>query len=342
MKLIAHIGTTKTGTKTIQNFLHQNRAILKENGIYYSKSLGTINQKKTSIYCTDFFKTRDLCRSFKITTEAQNEEFKKNIFDDFQKEMDSLADIHTVVVSNEHLHSRVSTEDNLLKLDQLFGKRFDHVEILCYLRPQLDQVISLYSTFLKQKYKAGIDKFIEDMINKDHFYFDFEKSMRLWSKHYGIDNLNVRLFDKTKKLEHGILSDFCEQLDLELNNGKFKFPSRQNVSVNLTGQAILRLRNSILKSTESLSPGFIFKFNNLIEKEFPGLGAVPTPELSKQFHQKYRASTEWVRKTWYPDEQEILVPNWEKFEKQVNQVEDPEISLPLVKFLMEELNHSTQ
>ena len=71
MKAVIHIGTEKTGTTTLQEFLHLNRANLKNQGIAYLQSPGERNNRKLATYCMNHNNVDDHIEDLGIISESK-------------------------------------------------------------------------------------------------------------------------------------------------------------------------------------------------------------------------------------------------------------------------------
>ena len=58
------------------------------------------------------------------------------------------ANVHAVIFSNEHCHSRLTSAEHISKLHTLLKKYFETVTVVAYLRRQDVMACSSYSTYL--------------------------------------------------------------------------------------------------------------------------------------------------------------------------------------------------
>ena len=72
MKAIIHIGTEKTGTTTIQEFLHLNRSKLANQGVAYLQSPGLRNNRKLVTYCMKNNKVDNHVKNLAILSDAKS------------------------------------------------------------------------------------------------------------------------------------------------------------------------------------------------------------------------------------------------------------------------------
>jgi len=87
MKLVLHIGTEKTATSTLQEFLYQNRNILAGNGIALSDNLGVPNNQKLAAYCMPPDMIDGYFKDKKIHNAQQKDLFYSTFYSDFDEEV---------------------------------------------------------------------------------------------------------------------------------------------------------------------------------------------------------------------------------------------------------------
>jgi hypothetical protein len=312
MKLLLHIGTTKTGTTSCQRFLDRNDLVLEELGIHVMRTLGRPNHRAAAVLATAIDATPDLHTLEGLRSEDEKREYESNITALLEEELRaSAADV--AVISNEHLHSRVHDAAAFDRLRHLITDHFDSFSVLCYLRPSLDHALSLYSTLVTKRTTMSVDEFFARRISNPDHYFDFEKFLRPWVQFAGSRSaVDVRLFDDFAKDEYGILLDFTRRLGVDLRDSRFDVPSRANQSISAAGQQLLLVRNRIPQTVRARYPRVERAFNAWIRSEFKGPGAVPALEIAERFHDTFAPSTDYVRRTFFPNREEILEPNWAK------------------------------
>lgn len=132
MKLILHIGTAKTGTTTLQHWFASNRESLQRQGIYYPNSLGKVNHRKLSIFAMNANKPDDSFHQNQIFSVADHQIFKSNLTQDFEQEYVENLEINTWVISNEHLHSRLTKIEMINQVKQFISDKFEEIEVLVH------------------------------------------------------------------------------------------------------------------------------------------------------------------------------------------------------------------
>ncbi len=73
-----HIGTTKTGSTSIQKFLTHNRTVLARNSVLYPEALGPINHNAIPVYLQGKLTNSQLQAKYKIKTTTDYEAFVKD------------------------------------------------------------------------------------------------------------------------------------------------------------------------------------------------------------------------------------------------------------------------
>jgi hypothetical protein len=169
MKLILHIGTAKTGTTTLQHWFASNRESLRAQGIYYPQSLGKVNHRKLSVFAMNRVNSDRYSHKNEISSVEDYQIFKSNLTRDFEQEYAENSEINTWVISNEHLHSRLTKIEMINQVKQFLSDKFEEIEVLVHLRPQVDLAVSLASTATRAGNIVNYSCFSQQ-IKSDHYY----------------------------------------------------------------------------------------------------------------------------------------------------------------------------
>src|SRR5262249_10525719 len=139
MKLILHIGTEKTGTTTTQGWLSDNREALAQQGVFYSKVLGTGCHVKLHLWCLTPGLHDESFQRIKITSDADRRAFRARLPDEFAAEVSEAknAGCHTFLISNELCHSRLTIRKEVDRVREFLEPHFDEIQLICALRPQI-------------------------------------------------------------------------------------------------------------------------------------------------------------------------------------------------------------
>jgi hypothetical protein len=228
-----HIGTEKTGTKSIQSLLSSNRGVLSRLGFLYPTSPGQLNHICLAILAGAPEHTPDLALEFGLVDGEARSRYSDAFQQEFANEV-SECNATTLILSNEHLSSRLRSKDEIVRIRELLFKYSESVKVVVYLRPQDDMLLSSYSTSVKS---GSVDKFgLPRGAARD--YMDYDKILDPWSEVLGAQNVLVRIFQKSRLIQGDVLTDFCSTLGIQLS--ELSFPDKKNRS--LDGKSLLFLR----------------------------------------------------------------------------------------------------
>nr|MBA3326009.1 hypothetical protein [Paracoccaceae bacterium] len=145
-RAILQIGTEKTGTTTLQQFLALNRDILAQRGYRYPRFCGERNHTGLAAYALDPAKTDTIREPFGARSAAEVPAMRTRMQRAAQAE---LGDAATAIFCSEHCHSRLTSPSEVATLRAFLAEFFDDVQVCVYLRRQDHVALSLYSTSLK-------------------------------------------------------------------------------------------------------------------------------------------------------------------------------------------------
>ena len=210
--LFIHIGTEKTGTTSIQDTLYQNYDILKLKNILYPRAFKMQNHVG---FCVSFQNKKSELNA--VVQSGTDEEslalYRQQLFNDLNEEID-ISGVSRVIISNEHLHSRIMNENELEAIKNWADENFDEVTIICYIRKQVDLALSHYSTQIKS---GGVsDTILPDLSNGIPYYYDYKRILSLWSKYF--PKIICREFSKNTLLNGNVVEDFLSLFDVQIND----------------------------------------------------------------------------------------------------------------------------
>jgi hypothetical protein len=212
VRLVLHIGTPKSGTTSLQEFLQRNRETLATLGVYYAapKRTVTANAIGNALNRGDNARVRAF-----FETHARRA---------------GKAGAHTVVVSAERLYGlwhRGQRDEEAFEhqrmrvcaLQELLPAAFEKTEITCYFRRPDRFLESFYNQKVKsQTYSEDFQEFVVSM--KPAVLY--ARNMQLWADVFGKENCLPRVYD-------AVVSDFCETaLGLNAAKSAFEAGSRSN------------------------------------------------------------------------------------------------------------------
>jgi|JFJP01.1.fsa_nt_gi hypothetical protein len=225
-KLFIHIGLHKTGTSSIQRFLHINReSILLKDKIYYLP----VPQDDIAPWQHRFLN--------KLMVENESEfynYFEKNI---------NVAD--NFIISSECFVENDIYREKLITLSRFF----DEMYVVVFLRRQDCWLESLYKQVVMYDHRIdfSFEKWIEIMLNGKYLYFDcnYLNTLNLWAGYFGKRNIIVIPYEDHVPGSNSV-KVFCKKIGI--NIGKtYKAEIYENKSVNNRELLeIVRLTNKLL------------------------------------------------------------------------------------------------
>jgi hypothetical protein len=245
MKCILHIGTEKTATTTLQDWLYDNQAELSKVGIYLSDNLNKTNNRLVPAYFQGHLD--DWAKRNGISSEVEKTQYFEGFIERLKIEIQTAKKTHNYfVITSEHLHSRVRKKDEIEQLYIFLSSMFDEVEVVCYFRDQFDVAVSLYSTALRKNRTASVESYVET-VSSDNYYYNYLKIADNWAGVFGKTNCNFRIYDRSKFIGNDIRLDFLSVIDGGVDAAKLNMDrvvSNESLSL-LQGAAFRAINRNI-------------------------------------------------------------------------------------------------
>lgn len=308
MKCILHIGTEKTGTTSLQEFLHLNRRILAGHGYLYTKSAGLRNNISLPIAVYNADRRDDLTQLREIHDDKELIAYQTTTINALRAELKHVKAIHTVVFSSEHIQSRLRTDDELSRLKNILnGLGFDQISIVVYLRAPAETVNSLYSTAIKSGWTIANPPEPDNEYSRN--ICDHRNTLMRFRSIFGLEALVPRIYSKADLVNGSIIDDFAEVIGFPFSNDEYEIPRPKNENMTVIGLEILRRINQEIPvfgddQRPNLLRGNILAFVLEHLKDGDRYG-MPT-ELRRQYEEAFRESNEWVRSEYFPNRQVLF------------------------------------
>lgn len=243
MKCILHIGTEKTGTTAIQEWMHVNRSIFLRQGVFISEFLGVPDHRIFSAFFQNEFD--DWTRRNNLRTSEDKAFFFRDFLDGLRAEIQKARQsANTFLISSEHLHSRLRSSEEIFEVHKFLASEFDSVDIVCYFRDQYDTARSLYSTHLRVDGTVSFEEFLNGVKPENYYYNHFEIAEK-WSSAFGRESCQFRRYNASELFQADVRKDFLKTVVPESNLGDFDWAlHRSNESLSFLQAAIFRVINS--------------------------------------------------------------------------------------------------
>lgn len=317
MTAYVHIGTEKTGTTSIQEFLYINKIIIQKQNYFFAQSIGIKNHWDLAFLGYSLNKKDSYILNNSLWNFQAIKQHKKNIF---SKIKDEVKFNHKIIFSSELLQSRLTRKREIVKLYTFFKKiGFTNIKVICYIRDANEMLRSLLSEAIKweeidsfelkeekEEYKLGYKK------NLFHFHHicNHKQTLQWWGEVFGKENLIVRLFDKNEFYQGDLLKDFIHSIGLEWDD-EFIIPPKQNESLDLLGIDLLRRINKFLplfcNNARNIFRGDLHHFavKHFTSKD-SHLKFQPPKEVVQSYIDYFEESNEWVRKEFFPHKERLF------------------------------------
>ena len=298
MKAFLHIGTEKTGTTTIQNFLAKNRKYLLEDGYLYPSSPGKTNHIKLAIFAMKSSEIGYIHKLFGLTTPEQVTKFQSQFKKKFTQEL-SLANFQTVILSSEHCSSQLIRKEDIEKLKTFLDDFFEETKIIIYVRRQDKYLASLYSTGIICGRTKPLNLPSKDTLERRYDYYNIIKK---WESVFKKNKIIVKVFEREQMLEGNLLKDFTNTLDIKLDDRYKLFPNL-NQSLDIYSLEYIRIINLCFKPFINDDTNFNRYRKRIVESLLPylqkysnGNKIVISETIAKNFMSNFSDSNKQVAK----------------------------------------------
>lgn len=293
--LYLHIGTEKTGTTAIQDWLYCNKKNLKKENLYVPYTFGKKNHSLLASIFSDI-NWNDLS----IMNSLPESEKKRNQYFHYlkQKFRDEIAriDQSNVLVSSEFLQSRLRTPSEISKLSKFLYSIFKEIHIILYVRKPILCATSLYSQSIRSgqfhDFPAPHEKYFNNVM-------DHKSTYNRWNQFFS--KIILRLYDKKKLLKQNLFLDF--QSAINLSYAKLDAPKDYNNNTSLNSlQLYLHLAyNKQVKNRHLIKTSNIRKIIPNITKNIPTKGLIPSIYTQVSYADFYKKSDDWLHTNFFKE-----------------------------------------
>ena len=293
MHAIIHIGTVKTGTSSIQSFLYDNRALLREQGVLYPQCLcdpDLVHRRRLADH-----NKLGLHLIFGWPGEVEAE---------LREEL-AAAGCPRLLISAEILSEYMKTTQQVQALRAfLTALGCTQFTIAVWLR----ESGALFASLCSQWLKNGAPEYAHLMTPHSGAHLrsvlDSRALLQRWEEVFGREALTVRLFEPECFVQGDLLCDAAAAFGLQWDE-RFALPPRINESLNLPEMEVLRVI-SRLQSGPAYVPdtpkGLLFEVlhRHLGVLDAPGMRFVPPQAVTAAWREWAAEGNEWVRREFFP------------------------------------------
>jgi hypothetical protein len=306
-EIIIHIGTEKTGTTAIQEFLRDNRRRLAKRGLLYPKSLGRAFGSQVELLGVAHKSPwrHDFGKVLGIGCAADQHQFEQNLIDVMRRELAHRGRVNRILFSSEHFHSRPLEIERIRYLKDFLSPFTRRFRIIVYFRRQDEVGFSYQSTRLKSLVDVGrLD--LRLLLVAPPGYYDYAMLYENWASVFGDEAIIPSLYQEAIETRGGLIQHFLHSC--EVPSERLSIVSRKlNRSLDLKGFHFLRALNQLYP----LVPGdrsdkTRIALNKEIERLFPGNYRPIDREQIIDWYKPYARVNERLRRVAFPNRAEEL------------------------------------
>lgn len=289
-----HIGTEKTGTTTIQNFMARNRNALLSQGYLYPVAPGTDNHRGLTAFGLDDRKIDNVRIACGITNTEQVQPYRQKLRAALDEEI-RASTATKIVFSNEHLSSRLVGRLELLRIKEICDQVAPLTKVVVYLRNQVDFLASWYGTFVE----SGTTREFPYPLGKHMTrQLDYAALLASWRDVFGLQNMIVRRYEREDFPGGDVLEDFATQIGADIAD--FQRVEQLNESLDATSIAFLREFNRYVPRFQDngLNP-LRGRVTGILQKNKQGERLAIPHKIAEEIEEKFRASNESVSSEYF-------------------------------------------
>lgn len=242
--LYLHIGTSKTGTTTIQTYCGINREQLKSKGVLfpimpYHYDRITKNRNGHFLYAMIY------------ENGVRNKEKEKQVLkQELDYIVDCFKDYDNVLLSEESIWWATATRrKGLWKYLQEHSQQNNYqVKIIVYLRRQDQFMMSRYNQIIKTDTGGGTQRFYEyfkDMNGKYKCVMNYRQRLDYMAKFFPKENIVVKRFDRSYFYNGDLNADFLHILGAEIDDTFAELPKDENLGISVQSGELKRVLNRL-------------------------------------------------------------------------------------------------
>lgn len=258
--LYLHIGTSKAGSTTIQEFLQQTDTVAF--GLGQLRTFGLGNARWLAAAADTRNARKYWIESRKHMSAAEFEANRTELWTDLAKEL-AQTDCADFVASSEYLYRHYFNEpDALVALHDQLMTHFGDVRVILYLRDQRSYLRSLYTQTVLGAERSSKDfaTFVRTCKTAQALW-NYRAGVTLWRKVFGAERMTVIPFSQQNFHGHDLIQDFLFRISPQLAGQHVPQHASEarNVSPGYATTRAIRLLNSMRIDPQSLPARLFLK-----------------------------------------------------------------------------------
>lgn len=309
--LYIHIGTSKTGTTTIQTYCGINREQLKSKGVLfpimpYHYDRITKNRNGHFLYANIYENG--------VRNKEKEEQVLKQELDYI---VDCFKDYDNVLLSEESIWWATATRrKSLWKYLQEHSQQNNYqVKIIVYLRRQDQFMMSRYNQILKTDTGGGTQRFYEyfkDMNGKYKCVMNYRQRLDYMAKFFPKENIVVKRFDRSYFYNGELNADFLHILGVEIDDTFAELPKDENLGISVQSGELKRVLNRLGTMTFAENQKLLQMLNECEELLPKREVSIMTTEHIEKFMKKFIDDNESIAVDYIGDGKPMFDYNYKQ------------------------------
>ncbi|SEO24036.1 hypothetical protein SAMN04488103_11624 [Gemmobacter aquatilis] len=240
MKLALHIGTPKTGTTSLQRWFSQNREALQAQGLRYAQAPGQENHRKLATYARDTDKPDESFAQNGIHSAEDHAAFRSRLAEEIAAEVAAQGGARVMLMSNEHIFSKINTAQMAARLRDLLAPLFDGITVYLHLRPQIDLMMSNASQLARIGRQMSRAEITRPGVGPNNYFYGYNRFLQGWESVFGAENIRLVPFRREPDMTDYLIRN------LGIDSSQLPPPGRENTALDWRAIALANVVNRAL------------------------------------------------------------------------------------------------
>jgi hypothetical protein len=259
------------------------------------------------IYASEFLAGDDYFTRNGVSTEEEQDEFRRNLEDSFASEVKHNP-ASTVLISNEHLYSRLHTDKMVRRAKDLLTRVSDNITVVVHVRPQIDFLVSNASQTARMGHVIDSKWFTRKAVGPRNRLYNLSSTVAIWEDVFGPENLRTVPFRRTPDMTEYFIDT------LGLKQDSFGATLRANEAL---GWRALAVSNALIEHGiyKRLGPA---RFKKLLER-LPKTERVQVGlDIAREVQERFAAENADLTSRRPELEPADMEPDWKKYDVEPN------------------------
>ncbi|MEM0898848.1 MAG: hypothetical protein AAGI92_02730 [Pseudomonadota bacterium] len=295
-RCVLHIGTEKTGTSAIQQFLNRNRdAFVKEGVLYPNLGGGGSQWELMAIAHPDPWNDNGLAGQLGIVNAEKAAHFEDKLREELDLQFRSAEDCDTLIVSSEHFHSRLQEQASIARLKMFLDQWVEEYQIVVFFRRQDRVAISFNSTVVKSG-AVNLAIRLPTKLGAIPRYYRYDLIFSEWVSVFGKSAVEAHIY---KEGDRDLVMHFCNVAAIRFA-GKLP-PVYVNLSLDGEGLRILCRVNRFLEGVQlAEARAARQRAVQILTKRYPGKFYFLTRQQAQQFFSLFSEVNNDLQRAAFP------------------------------------------